>query len=171
MNNLQKINPLELTENVIKLIGKDWLLVSAGDKERHNTMTANWGSMGFYSNLPIATIFIRPERYTYDIIEENDYFTLTFFSEEYRDALAYLGKNSGRDGDKISETKLTPTFTEGGNLTFTEGRIVLECRKIFGQDMTESSFVDTDILNKWYGEGHGNLHKIYMGVIENCWIR
>lgn len=170
MNHLENINPSELTENVIELIGKEWMLVSAGDSESFNTMTASWGSIGYYSNQPIATIFIRPERYTFDFIEQSDYFTLSFLPANYRQALALLGKVSGRDCDKVAQAGLTPIFTEIGNPTFKEARLVLECRKIYGQMMNEESFTDHSIYEKWYGESHGNLHKLYMAAIEKCWI-
>ncbi|MFI3318761.1 MAG: flavin reductase family protein [Rikenellaceae bacterium] len=171
MRDLIKIDPLSLSENVIDIIGKQWMLVSAGDRERFNTMTASWGTIGFYSNEPVVTIFIRPERYTYEFIESSDRFTLTVLEEGYRQALTTLGKLSGRDCDKISQAGLTPQFTESGNPTFAEAKIVFECRKIFAQDMTEESFVEHACYEKWYGPGHGNLHKIYMGVIEACWVK
>ncbi|MFI3319809.1 MAG: flavin reductase [Rikenellaceae bacterium] len=171
MKNFKLIEPSQLPESVIDLIGKEWLLVSAGDTTKYNTMTASWGAVGFYSNKSVATIYIRPERYTYEFIESKSHFTLTILEGGHRDALVYLGKNSGRAGDKISAAGLTPIFTEMGNPTFQEARIVLECRKIFGQMMSEESFVDKDIYAQWYGEGHGNLHKIYMGIIEKCWIK
>ncbi len=170
MNHLENINPSELTENVIELIGKEWMLVSAGDSESFNTMTASWGSIGYYSNQPIATIFIRPERYTFDFIEQSDYFTLSFLPANYRQALALLGKVSGRDCDKVAQAGLTPIFTELGNPTFKEARLVLECCKIYGQMMSEESFTDHSIYEKWYGSSHGNLHKLYMATIERCWI-
>ena len=171
MKNMINIHPSKLTDNAIDLIGKEWMLVSAGDESNFNAMTASWGSIGFFSNQPMAMIFVRQERYTYEFIENSDNFTLTFLGDGYRDALMTLGRNSGRDCDKIALAGLTPTFTESGNPSFEEGRLVLECRKIFGQMMTEESFVDHACYEKWYGESHGGLHKIYMGVIENCWIK
>ncbi len=171
MENFKLIEPSQLPDNVINLIGKEWLLVSAGDQDKHNTMTASWGAIGYYSNKSVATIYIRPERYTYEFIESKSHFTLTVLEDGHRDALMLLGKTSGRDGDKISKAGLTPIFTELGNPTFKEARVVLECRKIFGQMMSEESFVDNDCYAQWYGDGHGNLHKVYMGIIENCWIK
>ncbi len=170
MKNMIKIEPNSLGDSAIDLIGKEWLLVSAGDKDKYNTMTASWGSLGFFFNMNVATIVVRPERYTYQFLESHDHFTLTILKNGYREAQTLLGKVSGRDRDKINESGLTPTFTELGNPTFEEARIVLECRKIYGQDMSEDSFADHKIYEKWYGEGHGNLHKIYMGEIINCWL-
>lgn len=170
MNDFVKIEPNALEDSVIDLIGKEWLLVSAGDKESYNTMTASWGSLGFFFNMNVATIVIRPERYTYEFIESKSHFTLTILQPGHREAQTLLGKNSGRDGDKIAKSGLTTIFTSNGNPTFAEARIVLECRKIYGQDMSKESFVDQQIYEKWYDQAHGNLHKIYMGEIVNCWI-
>ena len=171
MKNMKKINPSELKDSAIDLIGKEWMLISAGDESNFNTMTASWGAIGFYTNQPTVTIFVRPERYTYEFIENSDKFTLTFLGEGYRDELMTLGRKSGRDCDKIALSGLTTTFTENGNPTFKEGRIVLECRKIYGQMMAEDNFVDQENYEKWYGGEHGGLHKMYIGVIENCWIK
>lgn len=165
-----EIKPNDLSESVIDLIGKEWLAVSAGNKDKFNTMTASWGFVGYMFNRNVAMIVIRPERYTYEFLETETHFTLTVLAEEHRDAHKILGKMSGRDGDKIAEAGLTPAFTESGLPTFEEARIVLECRKLYGQMMTEESFVDHSIFEKWYSEGHGNPHKMYIGEIEQCWI-
>ncbi|MFI3289772.1 MAG: flavin reductase [Rikenellaceae bacterium] len=170
MNNMVKVEPNALSDSAIDLIGKEWLLVSAGDKDNFNTMTASWGSLGFFFNMNVATIVIRPERYTFQFLESSSHFTLTILKSGYREAQTLLGKLSGRNSDKVAQSGLTPIFTEAGNPTFEQARIVLECRKIYGQDMSKDSFVDQSIYGKWYGEGHGNLHKIYMGEIVNCWI-
>ncbi len=171
MKNFNQISPNEIPTNLIDLIGKEWMLIGASNGSISNAMTASWGSIGFYSNKPIATIFVRPERYTFELIESSTHFTITVLEAGHREALTYMGKNSGRNGDKATACGLTPTFTQSGNPTFTEARIVLVCRKIYAQAMNEESFVDKECYNQWYGPNHGNLHKIYMGVIEECWIK
>ncbi|MFI3278682.1 MAG: flavin reductase family protein [Rikenellaceae bacterium] len=171
MSNFKQISPNEISTNVIDLIGKEWMLISATDGERTNAMTASWGGVGFYSNKPVATIYVRPERYTYELIESSTHFTISVLEPGHRDALTYMGKNSGRDGDKASVCGLTPMLTPNGNPTFAEARIVLECRKIYAQMMSEDSFVDKGCYEQWYGHGHGNLHKVYMGVIESCLVK
>lgn len=171
MENMIQIKPNELTESVIDLIGKEWLLVSAGKEGAFNTMTASWGMIGFMFNKNIATIVIRPERYTAEFLERESHFTLTVLEPEYRDALVVCGKNSGRDGDKVAKAGLNACFTEAGNPTFKESRVVLECRKIYSQMMTQDSFIDSSIYEQWYDAAHGGLHRIYMGEITGCWIK
>ena len=65
MSDFKKITAEELTANPFKLIGKDWMLITAGDKEKFNTMTASWGGVGIMWGKPVATAYIRPQRYTF----------------------------------------------------------------------------------------------------------
>ena len=48
------------SENAFDLIGKGGMLVTAGNKEKLNTMTASWGGIGWLWNRPVAFVFIRP---------------------------------------------------------------------------------------------------------------
>ena len=59
---MKAINPNEIKDNFIELIGKEWMLVSAGDKEKFNMMTASWGGVGVLWNRPVVFAFIRSER-------------------------------------------------------------------------------------------------------------
>ena len=95
-------------EDALNLIGKQWMLVTAGTSEKFNTMTASWGGLGWLWNKPVAFVFIRPERYTHGFIEASDCMTLSFYGEEYREALKICGTKSGRDIDKVAATGLTP---------------------------------------------------------------
>ena len=95
-------------EDALNLIGKQWMLVTAGTSEKFNTMTASWGGLGWLWNKPVAFVFIRPERYTHGFIEASDCMTLSFYGEEYREALKICGTKSGRDTDKVAATGLTP---------------------------------------------------------------
>jgi len=130
-------------------------------------MTASWGSFGILWGKNVATIYIRPSRYTHDFIEANERLTLSFFTEEYREALQICGSVSGRDCDKVSEAGLTPVFLENGAVTFEEARLVVECRKLFKTEMTEENFIDDSIYEQWYsGPEEGAPHTIYILEIE-----
>ena len=94
------------SEDTFDLIGKQWMLGTAGTKDSFNTMTASWGGLGWLWNKPVAFVFIRPERYTHDFIESSDRMTLSFFSEAYRKALQFCGTRSGRKVNKIEATGL-----------------------------------------------------------------
>ena len=65
-------------------IDKEWAVLTCGKKEKFNMMTISWGGLGTLWHKPIATIYVRPNRYTNEFIENNDYFTLSFYDEEYK---------------------------------------------------------------------------------------
>ena len=91
----REISPLELG-NAMKLIGKDWMLITALDEKngRVNAMTASWGCMGVLWNKNICVCFIRPQRHTYGLVEQNERLSLAFLGEEYREALKLCGAPS-----------------------------------------------------------------------------
>ena len=158
------------SENAFDLIGKGWMLVTAGNKEKFNTMTASWGGIGWLWNRPVAFVFIRPERYTHDFIERESRLTLSFYTEEQRGILQFCGTKSGRDVDKAKETGLRPVALESGAITFEQARLTLDCRKLFKSPMTEADFIDRSILEKWYGkQPGGSLHDVYVVEIESVY--
>ena len=167
---LKEVKPSDLTDNLIRLIASDWMLVTAGDRNKFNTMTANWGGMGYLWNRNVVFVFVRPERYTYEFMERNEGFTLTFFDDRYRDALNLCGTMSGRDCDKVTEAGLTPFFTESGLPAFAEARIVLECRKLYASQLTREAFLESEPLKTHYST-KGGLHKIYIAEIIRCLAR
>jgi len=169
MKDFTIIKPTEITDNVFKMIDKDWMLVTSGSISKFNTMTASWGQMGIMWNLPIAIAWIRPQRYTFKFANRCNGYTLSFFTEEYRKALQICGSKSGRDCDKVAETGLTPMATERGNVIFQEARLVLECRKVYVDDLRKQKFVLPRIAQKHYREG--DFHRFYMGEIMNVLSR
>ncbi len=164
---LREIRPESLAENPFSLIGRDWMLVTAGTMEGFNTMTASWGGMGVLWDRSVCFIFIRPTRYTYEFIERSDSFSLSFFEEKYRKALQFCGSHSGRDTDKIKGTGLTP-FAESGVIAFKEARLVIACRKIYFQDILPANFLDSSI-DKMYAKK--DYHRMYVGEITKCLVR
>ena len=158
------------SENAFDLIGKEWMLVTAGNKEKFNTMTASWGGIGWLWNKPVAFVFIRPERYTHDFIERESRLTLSFYKEEYRSILQFCGTKSGRDVDKVKETGLKPAALESGAMTFEQAWLTLDCRKLFKSPMAAADFIDKSILEKWYGpQPGGSLHDVYVVEIEGVY--
>ena len=91
------VPPQQLTDNFIKLIGNDWMLITAGSEDKFNTMTASWGAAGILWNKPVAICFIRPTRYTFNFANQENIFTLSFFHETERYILNYCGSKSGKD--------------------------------------------------------------------------
>ena len=159
----EKIDPKALDQNVFSLIGDQWMLITAGTKDQCNTMTASWGGLGVLWGKPVATVYIRPQRYTLEFVEREDTFTLCFFGEEYRKALALCGSKSGRDMDKVKECGFTVATAEGAPY-FEEADLVLVCKKAYWQDMDPTHFLDGEIDGKWYPQK--DYHRIFIGEIE-----
>lgn len=153
----------DLTDNVFKLVGTDWMLVTAGEPADFNTMTASWGGMGILWGLHVAFAFVRPQRYTFGFMESASHFTLSFFDEAYRDVLNYCGTHSGRDVDKMAETGLTPVEAGGAGVVFKEARLALVCRKLYAQDLAAEAFVDKQVMEKVYAAR--DFHRMYVGEI------
>ena len=144
---------------------KQWMLLTSGDfaEGRFNTMTVGWGSLGTMWGRPFAQVVVRPIRYTYEFMERYDTFTLCAFPERYRKALQLLGTKSGRDGDKIAEAGLTPiASTQVVAPGFAEADLVIECRKIYWNDLDPTHFLDPGIERNY---PHKHYHRVYFGQI------
>lgn len=164
-----KISAKQLKENIFKLIGDDWMLITAGDKSAANTMTASFGGFGVLFHKNVAMIYIRPERYTYNFLENNDTFSLSFFSEKHRDALRYCGRTSGKDEDKFAKCGFTLEYTEDGTPYISQGKITIICKKIYSQDIRKNCFNDIDAFEKTYSSG--GMHRMYIGEIMDIDIK
>lgn len=131
---------------VFEMFNHQWGLVTAGDAGRWNTCTIAWGSMGSIWGPPnggrsIITVYVNPDRYTWDVLTKSDTFTVQFFPPEYRKALGYLGSHSGRDGDKVSAAGLTPKELAGG-ITFEEAELTFVCRKLYQGQFQREGLAD-----------------------------
>lgn len=152
--------------NPFERIGKDWCLVSAGTPDSWNTMTASWGGVGILWGKEVVTCYIRPQRYTKEFVDREDIFTLSFFPDGYRKALSFCGTKSGRDYDKAAETGLTPLFADN-TVAFEEANLILVCRKLYAQPMSEESFTDRETFEKDYPQR--DLHTMYIGEIVKAY--
>lgn len=169
---MKEIPVHELSLNPMAKIAKQWMLVTAGTKSRgYNTMTASWGHLGSIwghgGGLPTAVIYLRPQRYTKEFVDREDYYTLSFFSEAYKKQLAYLGTVSGRDEDKVSAAGLTPEFDENSTW-FAEAELVLLCRKLYQAPIREEYFLDRSIVEDCYPQR--DFHDLYIGEIVKALI-
>lgn len=165
---MKKIDIKELGGNVVSMFDDKWCLITAGTKDSYNTMTASWGAMGELWNKDACFIFIRPQRYTLEFTQREELFTLSFFGEEYKDALMFCGRNSGRDYDKAKETGLTPMEIDG-SMSFKESEIVIVCKKLFSQDIDPEGFIDKSLDSKNYPQK--DYHKMYVGEIVACYVK
>lgn len=165
---MKEINVKELKENAVSLFDDRWALLTAGNEESYNTMTVSWGAMGELWNKDVCFCFVRPQRHTYKFTEKEEYFTLSFFSEEYRKALTYCGRNSGRDVDKAKQTGLT-AISAGESVAFDEAEIILVCKKSAFQDINPEGFLDPTIDSACYPAK--DYHRMYIGEIVSCLVK
>ncbi len=162
-----EISPRDIKKNAISLIAEDWALLTAGDENGWNTMTVSWGGIGELWGKDVTFVFVRPQRYTKEFIDNSDYFTLSFFDEEYKNALRVCGAKSGRDIDKAKETGLTPVY-ENGTTYLKEAKLVLVCRKIAAQEMKPECILDKKIIEDNYKAS--DFHTSYVGEIIKAYL-
>ena len=150
-----------IEQSAVKLINDDWALVTAGDKNRWNTMTVSWGGLGELWGEDVVFVFIRPQRYTYEFVEKNELFTLSFFGGQHKKELSLCGSKSGRDTDKAAATGLTPVILDGA-VSFEQAETVLICKKIAFQDLDPAGFLDKNIEENYPSKDY---HRMYVGKI------
>lgn len=163
----KKIDPMDLKENPFQLFN-NWMALSVGNQEKMNSMTIGWGALGLlWENKPSITVYVRETHYTRELMDDNEYFTVTAFGDGYKKELMYLGTASGRKEDKMKGSGLTVGFTDNGNPFFEEGKLVLECKKQYGALFDKKGF--GELPQKDYSTRP--IHYVYVGEIVNAWIK
>ena len=157
-----------LSFNPFTKIGREWALLTAGTEKGCNTMTVSWGGLGFIWNKPVATVYVRPQRYTKEFIDREDLFTLSFYGEAHKPALTHLGRVSGRDGDKVAEVGFTPVFSHG-TAYFEEADLVLVCRKMYQAPFAPENFLDKEADAKNYPDH--DYHDLYIAEIVDVLVK
>lgn len=153
--------------NPFEKIGKDWMLITAGDEKSCNMMTASWGMMGVLWNKNVATVFVRPQRHTFKFLEKSKYYTISFFGGEYRNELLFMGRNSGKDINKLANTALKPVYDQKAPY-FEQASCVLVCKKIYNQFINPDCFLDSTIDENYENKDY---HKVFVGEVEKCLIK
>ena len=162
----KEITAKELKDNLISMISDEYMLITAGDKASHNMMTASWGFAGEIWGCDSVMALVRPQRHTMKFINEQDYFTLSFYGDN-KEIHKICGSKSGRDCDKTALTGLTPVYSDGA-VYFNEARVVLICKKQYVDRMKEDCFIDKEPL-KWYKES--DYHYMIIGKIEKVLVK
>lgn len=147
--NQKEITVEGLDLNPFSKIGNEWMLITAGDEKKFNTMTASWGNLGVLWGKNVVTTYIRPQRYTKEFVDTNDFFTLTFFEERYKKALSLLGSTSGKDLDKVAQAGLTPLFLDQ-SVAFEEASLILICKKLYHDTLKPECFDEKEEEVKCY---------------------
>ncbi|MEG0366854.1 MAG: flavin reductase family protein [Coprobacillus sp.] len=163
----KKIEIQDLDINPFTSIGKEWMLITAGDDKKINTMTASWGGVGVLWGQDVITAYIRPQRYTKEFVDQQKCFSLSFFSGDFKKELGVLGKVSGRDADKIQDINFHSTYLDGVP-TFEEAKLVFIVEKLYEDTIKPECFLNTSEDQKWYPEK--DYHTMYIAKIKSIYI-
>jgi len=159
--NFQEVDIREINQSAVKLINDEWALVTAGNEEKWNTMTISWGGLGELWGKDVAFVFIRPQRYTYEFVEKNEFFTVSFFGGKYKKELSLCGSKSGRNIDKAAATGLKPIAMDKA-VSFKQAEVILVCKKIAFQDLNPAGFIDESIEENYPSKDY---HRMFVGEI------
>lgn len=158
---MKEIKLDELEFNPWSKMAKDWFLISSGDESGYNMMTAGWGFMGVMWGKNVIETVVRHNRYTFEFMEKNELFAVSFLPQDKKEALRFCGAKSGRNCDKAKESGLTPVFSDG-TVTFAEAELVFICRKLYSDDF-DLDKLSSENRDKWYGTDP--VHRRYYGEI------
>jgi flavin reductase (DIM6/NTAB) family NADH-FMN oxidoreductase RutF len=162
-----------IPSDVFTLISKDCAVITAGTPSRYNSMVAGWGGWGVLFSRPAAFLMLRSNRYTLDLIRQEQRYTMTFFDDTYKDDFMLFGQSSGRDSDeKMRATKLTAVQTPTGNMTFKEAKLIIECKLVQVTTVSPNDFYTEEsktFIEKAYAETH-DYHKLVFGEITYVWL-
>lgn len=165
-----EISPYSIGDmNPFERIGKDWMLITSKDKNgKVNAMTASWGTLGELWNRPVAICYVRPQRYTFELTEQSEYFSLCFLGEEHRDALKFCGRESGRDTDKLASTGLDAALVGDAPVILQSG-LILVCRKLYSDYLKYENFTDKSVARQNYP--NNDFHRTYICEIVKAYIK
>ena len=156
-----------LSFNFTEEINKGALLSVCKPNGALNTMTVSWGTSGVLWNKKVVTVFVRPQRYTYEFCEESDIFTLSFFGEERKSTLAYCGTKTGRDVDKFKECGLKYEVKNGA-CVFEDATVTFVLKKLYRQDLKGECLLDKEPLKNYQ---NGDFHTAYTCEIIDTIIK
>lgn len=162
MNHFKEVIPEVVRKNPFQAIGKEWMLITAGNQDKVNTMTASWGGLGVMYGKNVVFALVRPQRYTKEFIDNEDSFSICFLDKSYKEVLKYLGSVSGRTENKIEKSGLTVAF-EGDTPYFAEASLVFLCKKMVKQPLEVDSLLQENLDLTYYP--NKDYHVIYIAEI------
>lgn len=175
---MKEISPFDLKINPFEVFSGDWMLLTAGNKENgYNTMTISWGQLGSLWGdrsgkrkwgHPVSTVYVRPQRYTKEFMDREEYYTISIYDKKLKKALFYLGDKSGRDEDKVKNIGLDPVFYD--NTTYIgNAELVLVCKKLYQAPILDENFIDESVKERCYPEK--DYHEMYIGLVEKVLVK
>jgi flavin reductase (DIM6/NTAB) family NADH-FMN oxidoreductase RutF len=169
----KQISPEEICDDVFTLVGKVFPVITAGKEDYYNSMTASGGGLGILFKKPTTWCILRADRYTLEIIQKVQTYTLSYFPNEYKEQILFLGSKSGRDSEKMKEVELTSIKTPSGDISFKEARLIIECKLMQITTPAPNDFYTQeakDYINEAYKEA-SDYRKYVFGEITNVWVK
>lgn len=162
---INKENFIEAKYDVFQKFHKQLAVLTCGEGEDFRCMTIGWGMMGNVWGHPgsALTVYVQPGRHTFGYMQDREYFTVCFFPEECRPDVMTLGTHSGRDGDKVALTSLTPKPLEHG-VGFEQAELTFVCRKLCSQPFELEATPD-HVRNGIYKKM--DPHYFFIGAVED----
>lgn len=152
--------------------GFEWFheaqLLAAGDREKSNAMTIGWGGIGTLWGRPALTVYVAEKRYTKEFMDKSQFFTVMSFEVADSKVLNYMGRYSGRDGDKAAALGLHTAYTANGTPYYTEATMVIECRIMYAAPFDPEGF-KSDVPKNMYSNFPAGIHSMYIGEVVNAW--
>jgi flavin reductase (DIM6/NTAB) family NADH-FMN oxidoreductase RutF len=168
MSDFVKLDPYLFAAKPFKLFDKDWTLITTPHGKSANAMTASWGGLGFLWTKPVVFSFVRPQRYTHQLIDAAPSYSLAVLDEQYRDALKLCGTESGRDTDKIAKCGFTLGW-EGKTPYILQAHTVFICSKLGKYNLDSEGFIDAGIDKAIYPTR--DYHDLYISAVEKVLVR
>lgn len=142
-------------------LDKEWALLTVGNEVLFNMMTISWGGFGTLWHKPVVTVYVRKSRHTYELLKNNEYFTISFYADEYKKTLGVLGSKSGRDINKMEDSNLMPKFLDKG-VTFEEAKLTIVAKKIYSQQLDMAKIPD-EYQKRFYQDDA--MHEMFIGEV------
>ncbi|MGA9071422.1 MAG: flavin reductase [Terracidiphilus sp.] len=169
----KQISPEEISDDVFTLVGKVFPVITAGKKDYFNSMTASGGGMGILFRKPTTWCILQTGRYTLELMQKEQTYTLSYFPDEYKKQVMFLGSKSGRDSEKMEEVELTSVQTPSGNMTFKEARLIIDCNltQITAPDLNDFYSQEArEYVNEVYNDPK-EFRKFVFGEITHVWVK
>jgi flavin reductase (DIM6/NTAB) family NADH-FMN oxidoreductase RutF len=159
---VRRVPPDELRVKPFTIFDRQWALL-VGGSARPNPMTVSWGGLGTLWNRPVATVYVRPTRFTFGLLEAERVFTLNFLPERYRAALDLCGAVSGRDLDKWHATGLGKARSATVPVPrVAEAELALECRVLATLEVDPQRFLEPAIADLYPRKDY---HRVFLGEV------
>ncbi|SES69439.1 flavin reductase family protein [Anaerobranca gottschalkii] len=167
MSKIKEITYSELLPQVLDKLPKGAFLTTKY-KDKVNTMTIGWGSIGIMWGKPIFMVGVRYSRHTYRMLQSSGEFTISIpIEKDLKKELAFCGSKSGRDIDKISQTRLNlkPGF-KVNTPVIEDCELHYECKVVYQQSM-DPGLVIGEIDERYYK--NNDFHVLFYGEIVSCY--